>query len=54
MGSVILLLKEASASLFVMIPVGILIYSGIILLLGTLPKEDSRALRKLAFRSSQY
>ena len=50
MGSVIFILKRGVVNLIILIPGGILVYCGVILLLGTLPRNDLRALRNLAYK----
>ena len=53
MGAVIFFFKKASFNLFVLIPMGIVIFFGLIFLLGTLPKEDYMAFRNLVYGSSK-
>ncbi len=52
MGVVVFFLRKVSLNLVLLIPTGILSYFALILLLGTIPKEDSWALRNVAYRSS--
>jgi len=51
MGAGILFLREISLNLLLVIPTGIVIYLGMILLFGAVPKKDSLALRRAVYKS---